>query len=255
MNATMKTIHSLQTIHGNFSSSEISESDLTAILNSCVCAASASARQSYSILVVDDKTVMKEYLQYVGSKALIFCVDFTRLVDTAKYLNHSFHCGGILDFITGSTDTILAAQTAAIAAKSLGIDSMFTNSIHRRVNLEKFYAKFKLPEGCFPLIVLILGYSTNENNALRGRLNGAGLIHYGEYHRLDEIEQIDLVDDYDNVERNLGLKFFNRNTTQNFDRYLDWFYSVWCKTETEEFRIRKQNEIWAVLKNAGFLHS
>lgn len=249
MNDTMKTIHSLHTIHGNFSSREISESDLIAILNSCVCAASASARQSYSILVVDDKTVMKEYLHYVGSKALIFCVDFTRLIDTAKYLNHSYHCGGVLDFITGSTDTILAAQTAVIAAKSLGIDSMFTNSLHRG-NSKKFYSKFKIPEGnCFPLIALILGYSTNENNVARGRLNGLGLIHYGEYHRLDEIELRDLVDDYDNVERNLGLEFFNRKTAQNFNRYLDWFYRVWCKPETEEYH----NEIWEVLKNAGFL--
>lgn len=152
-----------------------------------------------------------------------------------------------------NTDTILAAQTAAIAARALGINSMFTNSIHRG-NLEKFYAKFKIPKrNCFPLIALILGYSTNENNAARGRLNGQGLIHYGEYHRLDEIELRDLVNDYDNQEKKLGLIFFKRNTKKNFDRYLDWFYSVWSKTETAEYRIRKQNEIWEVLKNAGFL--
>ncbi|MBA1334261.1 MAG: hypothetical protein HPY66_1970 [Firmicutes bacterium] len=90
MNDTFKTIHNLHSTHGNFSSREITGEDLDAIIKASVRAANASARQSYSIIVVNDKAVMKEYLEYVGSKALIFCLDFTRLKDTAEYLGHPF---------------------------------------------------------------------------------------------------------------------------------------------------------------------
>ncbi|MDF2935230.1 MAG: nitroreductase [Paenibacillaceae bacterium] len=120
MNETIRTLHSLHTTHGHFSGEEVPDRDVEAILHACVCAASASARQSYSVIVVDDKAAMREYFDYTGSKALLFCVDFTRLTDTADYLQHPYACGGLQDFITGSTDTILAAQTAAVAAASLG---------------------------------------------------------------------------------------------------------------------------------------
>lgn len=255
MNETLKTIHNLHTTHGNFSSREISESNLKTILNACVCAASASARQSYSIIVIDDKAVMKEYLHYVSSKALIFCVDFTRLIDTAEYLNHPFQCTGIQDFITGSTDTILAAQTAAIAATSLGIDSMFTNSIHRG-DLAKLYEKLNLPsKNCFPLITLMLGYSTNEHHNTRGRLNGPGVIHYGEYQRLDKNELEDMVNEYDKSEKNMGLIFFKQSAKPNFSKYFDWFYNVWCKPNSNESTQNKEAELWKILKNSGFIDS
>ena len=43
MNETLKTIHSLRTIHGNFSDQEVSSEDLNTILEACVRAANASA--------------------------------------------------------------------------------------------------------------------------------------------------------------------------------------------------------------------
>ena len=52
MNETIKTIHSLRTIHGDFSDKKIPDSDFDAILDASVRAANASARQSYSIIVI-----------------------------------------------------------------------------------------------------------------------------------------------------------------------------------------------------------
>ena len=73
MNDTLKTIHSLRSIHGNFSSKEMKDEDLDIILNACVRAANASNRQSYSIIVIKDKKVMRKLCSYCGSKVLIFC--------------------------------------------------------------------------------------------------------------------------------------------------------------------------------------
>jgi acyl carrier protein len=187
----MKTIHELRTIHGNFSDRDVSENDLGQILEACVCAANASARQSYSIIAVRDRKTIKEQFQYEGSKALMFCVDYNRITAAAEHLGHTYKPDGITDFITGSIDTILAAQTAAIAAKSLGIDSLFTNSVHRR-KLSDVYKAFNLPEeNCFPLITLVLGYPSEEPGWKKGRLDGKGIIHNGKYEALakEEIEQ------------------------------------------------------------------
>ncbi|MFZ5968070.1 MAG: nitroreductase [Bacillota bacterium] len=252
MNDTLSTIRNLHSTHGNFSSREISNADLEVIIKASVRASNASARQSYSIIVVDDKSVMKEYLEYVGSKALIFCLDFTRLKDTAEYLGHPFECGGVVDFITAGTDTAFAAQTAAIAASSLGIDYLFTNSVHRG-DMKKFYEKFKLPqEHCFPVIALILGYSDNDKAVVRGRLDGSGVVHYNAYHRLDHSELAAQVDEYDHAGKNMGVVFFKRNAEQTYGRYLDWFYRVWCKPKSE-FRKHKRAEMTNLLKDIGFI--
>ena len=118
MNETLSTIHSLRSIHGNFTDQEIGDADMQTILDATVRAANASARQSYSIVVVDNREVMKK-LGYVGSSLLIFCVDYTRLIDQAEHLGYEFDIRGEVGFVTGSTDTIMAAQTAIIAARSL----------------------------------------------------------------------------------------------------------------------------------------
>ncbi len=243
MNETLKTIHNLKSTHGNFSDREISNEDLKTILDAGVRAATASSRQSYSIIVIEDRSVMKEYFDYEGSKALLFCVDMNRLVDTAKYLNYEFYTGGIPEFITGSTDTILAVQTAVIAAESLGIDSLITNSVHRN-NMEKLYEKFKLPNKyCFPLACLILGYSTDTKQPQKGRLTGTGVVHYGKYHKLENEEIQQLVDLYDNPEMNMGP-----GHNKDYKRYVDWFYGFWCRQFGDQ-----TEELTAMLRKTGFI--
>ena len=246
MNETLQTIHSLRTIHGNFSERDITADDLKTILKACMHAANASARQSYSIIVVEDRQTMAK-LGYVGSKALIFCVDYNRIIDAADYLGRPFHSRDIVSFITGGVDTVLASQTAAIAAKSLGIDSMFTNCIHR-VPLKDVYALLNLPcENCFPLIELILGYPQAEPACQKGRLCGNGVIHYGQYHRLSSEELSGIVAEYDDREKHLGM--IGNWDDLGFSHYLEWFYDKWCGKIPDE----KQREFYSVLMNAGFL--
>ena len=86
-NETLETIHSLRSTHGNFTEQEVSDEDFQAILAAAVRAANASARQSYSIVVVEDSALIKQLCGYVGSKGLVFCVDYTRIIDTAELLD------------------------------------------------------------------------------------------------------------------------------------------------------------------------
>jgi nitroreductase len=188
MNQTLETIKSLRTIHGQFSDKKISDENLNIILQSAVRAANSSARQCYSIIVISNKEKMKKISEYVGDKLLVFCVDFTRLIDLAKHLSNECDVSDVLGFITGSTDTILAAQTACIAAKSLGIDSLFTQrGIHRK-EIKQVFKLLNLPNKyCFPLVSLVLGYPKEEPSSKRERLLGPGIIHYETYNHLTHL--------------------------------------------------------------------
>jgi hypothetical protein len=156
----------------------------------------------------------------------------------------------IAAFITGSTDTILAAQNAAVAAHSLGIDTLFTNSLHR-VSLPKFYQTFNLPKKyCFPLITLVLGYENQKPAYIKGRLNGPGVIHYGRYQRLTPNELEAMVRDLDNPEKHLDLRGPKQENEVRLN-FADWFFRVWCKQFKEEDN--KTVELYKTLSDAGFL--
>lgn len=260
MNETIAIIESLKTVR-SFSDKNISDVHLSTILKSCVNAATASARQTYSIVVLDDKEVMKE-IGYVGNKMLVFCVDFNRVIDAAGYLGFQYEHGvSVVDFITGGTDTILAAQTAAIAAKSLGIESFFSNCIHRG-NISRIYNLLNLPgKYCFPLIALILGYSDEKKPKLtkKGRLSGPGVIHFGKYQRLNDEGLNNIVLEYDSQEKHF-LSLIDGWSEKGYKHYLDYFYEKWCGClrvdEKNDQQIKSKDqykEVERMLIMTGFL--
>jgi nitroreductase len=248
LNDTIKTIQNLRSVR-DFSDKEISKEDLDKILNSTIRAANASARQSYSVIVVEERDTLDK-LFYKANKGLLFCVDFTRLVDTAKTLKYDFDPNNIWSYITGSTDAILAAQTAAIAAKSLGIDSLFTNSIHR-AELPKVYELFNLPnESCFPLIALCLGYAKTELPYKKGRLT-TGVIHYEKHKRVTSEDVAKIAKQYEDYENErLGLPPEQYKEIGVKD-YFEFFYTKWSRPRNPQ----KLEEIHKTLRETKFFPS
>jgi len=251
MNKTLETIASLRTIHGNFSEREVSEDDLRQVLEASVRAASSSARQSYSIIVLDNRETMQQLFGYRGSRALIFCVDSNRLIAAAEYLGQGYDNDHIIGFITMTIDTSLAAQTAVVAAKSLGIDSLITNGLHRN-SLEKVYQTLNLPDhSCFPLITVVLGYPNQEPAYQKGRLSLEHVVHYGQYSPMDKPQVERMVAEYDDHERHLGL--IDDWERQGFEHYLDWFCTKWMgKPEEERIPTGKILEFEELLTRYGF---
>ena len=128
-------------------------------------------------------------------------------------------------FIGGVVDSCLAAQTAAVAAKDLGIDSLFTNGVHRG-DMERVYRLLDLPKAyCFPVIALVLGYPETEPDHKRGRLCGAGVIHRGTYRHLTDEEMDAVVARHDNPSEHLDMGVPWREN--GYAHFLDWFYEVW----------------------------
>lgn len=247
-NATLKTIHSLRSIHGNSTDRPLPDPALQAILEACVRAANASNNQSYAIIVVNDRQKMQQVCGYAASCLLVFCADYTRLKAEAETMGYQFDPGNMESFVTASTNTVLAAQTAVIAAKSMGIDSLLTNGIHRG-DMGRLWSLLDLPKShCFPVIAVVLGYPTSEPAFLKGRLMGTGVVHKDTYHHLTQVEIEELIRKYDQPEQHLALQEDWR--AKGYEHYLDWFFKEWTGRSTGE-----ESQILRVLKIAGFVET
>ena len=247
-NETLKTIHSLRTIHGNFLDKPLPESALQTILKASVRAANASNNQSYSIIVVKDSKMMKDLCGYQGSCLLLYCADYNRMKANAEHLGYAYFPDNIVSFVTASINAALVVQTAAIAARSLGIDYLITNGIHRG-DMARVWKLLNLPGTyCFPLIAMVLGYPTVEPAHLKGRLDGPGVVHYGKYHELTKEELDEQVRQYDDPERHLALD--EDWKAKGYEHYLDWYFKAWAGGSKPTER---ETQMLRLLKRSGFI--
>ena len=251
VNDTLRTIHSLHTTHGNFLDKPVPEETLQTILRAGVRAAGASNNQSYAIIVVKDRKMMKDLCGYQGACLLLYCADYNRMMASAAALGYDYQPGTIVDFVTATINTVLAAQTAVIAARSLGVDSLLTNGIHRG-DMERLWKLLDLPPThCFPVIALVLGYADREPAHRMGRLDGLGVVHEGKYHTLTPEETAELTREYDDKERHLGL---NEDwDKQGYPHYLDWYFKAWVGRNLKPGT--KETQMLRRLKRSGFIEA
>lgn len=248
-NETLETIHNLHTTHGNFSSKEIPDNEIEQVRLASIKAANSSNMQTYSIIEIRDKELMKSVCGYTGSCLLLYCVDYNRLIESAESLGLSYFPGDMTAFVTGSINTSIAAQTAVIAARSLGIDSLLTNGIHRG-NIDRHWNLLNLPEKhCMPLIALVLGYADQEPDHIVGRLDGKEIFHQQTYQKPDAEALEKITAKYDDPKLHLGL-----NPTwqeQGYEHYLEWLFKKWLGRDAKPKDAETQ--LYQQLKKRGFV--
>jgi nitroreductase len=185
MNETLKTIHKLHTTHGDFLPNPVPREQLEAILDASVRAANAANAQNYAIIVVEDQVVMKEVAGYVAPVMLLYCVDLQRNIDLAEHLGCTYAGDPAWVMLTGVSDAAFAAQTAVIAAQSLGLNTLLTNGTQRG-DPRRIWKLLDLPaRNCFPTVALYLGYGAGQAARRSARLKEPGVIHRGKYQRRD----------------------------------------------------------------------
>ena len=249
VNDTFRTIQSLRTTHGNFTDQSIPDKHLDLILDATVRAANASNMQTYSIIVIKDRNKMKTVSGYQASCLLVYCVDHNRLKTCAKALDHPYFPDNMNSFITSSTNTILAVQTAAIAARSLGIDYLITNRIHRG-DMERQWDLLDLPkQHCYPLIALLLGYPTAEPAVKKGRLTDTGIGHREKYQTLTPQQTEEVIAEYDDPDKHIALN--NAWKKQGRKHYLDWLFTAWLRRSAKP--TAKETQMLALLKRSGYV--
>jgi hypothetical protein len=192
---------------------------------------------------------MRQVCGYRGSRMLVFCADYTRLRDTAAHLGHAYRPDSMVDFVTAGINAMLVAQTAVIAAKSLGIDSLVTNGLHRG-DMERLWKLLDLPaESCFPMIAVVFGYPAEEPASLKGRLTDGGVIHRETYRRLTKEELDAQVALYDDKTSHLGL--IDDWDKQGYKHYLDWMFTAWMGRNKDQ--APQETQMFRLLKRCGFV--
>jgi len=251
MHPTLETLHALRSTHGSFTERDLSATDLEAVLEASTRAANASARQAYSIIVLEDRDRMERLLGYRASRALVYCVDFHRLDLLAARLGHPHDAATPIELINGLLDVGLAAQTAVVAARALGIDSLVTNGLHRRP-LELVFGELDLPaRAVFPAITVLLGYAQDPTFHPRRRLPLEHVVHRDRY-REPSPEALDrIVAAYDDRQARIGLT--DLWDAREHPHYLDWYFQRWAgKPEEPRVATGKVQEMQARLRASGF---
>lgn len=250
-NETLKTLHKLRTIHGNFTNKPVPDEMIEQILQASVRAANASNMQSYSIIVVKDRAKMKKVCQYQGGCLLLYCVDHNRLMASAKALGHPYHVDSVPTLVTGCINAAFAAQTAVIAARSLGLDCLTTNGIHRG-KMDRVWRLLNLPEkNCFPLIAVVIGYPTEEPDYMKGRLAGPGVIHREAYHMPTPEELEAITKQYDDKDLHLGLR--DNWDQQGHKHYQDWLHKAWLRRASKP--TEQETQMLTMIKKCGYVEN
>ena len=201
MNQTMERLlnrKSVRAYKGKKISREIKDEILAATLR----APTAGNMMLYSIIEVKDQGAKDLLVKTCDNQPFIARAPFVLLflADYQRWFDY-FHVSGVEqlckqkgiamrkpkegDLFLACCDALIAAQTAVIAAESLGIGSCYIGDIME--NYEAHKALFELPEYVFPITLVCFGYPTRQQQerALTQRFDEKYVIFEDRYKRFD----------------------------------------------------------------------
>lgn len=236
------------TRRGEFRDKRIPDKIIDSIKESILSTPNASNRQSYSIVVLDKEKTRK--LSLPGERVFIFCVDFNRLNRCSEMLGCDFDSSYFMQYNTALIDISLLAQSAILAAQSLGLGTLLTNEIYHK-KVESTFKELKIPKrDVFPVIAVSMGYKKLCKKQ-KSRLDGKYIFHDNEYKDFTESDIKDIVSDTNNKD-NIGL--ISNWKEKGYNTYYNWFFQKWSKavgtksesdsflTNLKEHNIIHQNE-------------
>jgi nitroreductase len=198
MNPTLELIMHRRSIR-EYDPTPLTREEKDTILSAAMRAPTAGAMMLYTILEIEEQA-LKEMLvdtcdhQPFIAKApyvLLFLADYQRWMDMYEYagcvgkaaeLGISRRTPAEGDLVLALMDALIAAQTAAIAAESLGIGSCYIGDITE--NAEAHRKMFSLPRYTFPAALLCLGMPVSKRNKqLVPRFERKFIVHQNRYQR------------------------------------------------------------------------
>lgn len=204
-NETLKVIENRRSIR-KYSQTPLSEEEKQTILHATLRAPTAGNMMLYSIIEVEDQALKDRLAVTCDNQpfiatapwVLLFVADYQRFFDFYSFCGVESVCKekGIFprlpgdgDLLLASCDALIAAQTAVIAAESLGIGSCYIGDILENAEIHRQI--FNLPRYTLPITLLVFGRPAvaKSENRLTPRYNPEYVVFKNNYHRLtpDEI--------------------------------------------------------------------
>jgi FMN reductase (NADPH)/FMN reductase [NAD(P)H] len=164
----------------------------------------------YSIIEVEDPALKQELSVTCDNQpfitkaplALLFVADYQRFFDFFTFSQVEQQCveRGVLprlpeegDLLLACCDALIAAQTAVIAAESLGIGSCYIGDILE--NAETHRKLFDLPKYTLPITLVVFGRPAvvKQEKRLTPRYDPKFVVFKDRYHRLSPEEIVEMI--------------------------------------------------------------
>ena len=167
----------------------------TEMVETIVAAAQRSSTSSnlqmYSVVAVTDAAKRTRLAELCGNQAhvaqaplfLAWCADLSRLDRACQLRGYAQVTGYVENFLLAALDAVIAAQTASLAAESLGLGICYIGSI--RNNPRDVIELLGLPRLVFPVTGLTVGWPAADP-CLRPRLPMKTVLHWETYSRTNE---------------------------------------------------------------------
>lgn len=148
----------------SFSNKKISEKDIKEIINIASIQPTVCFSQSFNIIRITDLAIKNKIIKLLPTQThiqdskelLIFTADFNKVNLATKKHKVQIKETNTEMFLMATGDTMIAAQTANIAAQAKGIGTCYLASI--RTEAEALSKLLKLPNLVIPVVGLALGY-------------------------------------------------------------------------------------------------
>jgi FMN reductase (NADPH)/FMN reductase [NAD(P)H] len=209
VNETLELIHQRRSVRA-YDNRPIERETVQAIINAAMRAPTAGNLMLYSILEIEDQAIKEKLAQSCDNQpfiaraplVLVFLADYQRWIDIffasevpsyCETRGEAMRLPGEGDLLLACCDALIAAQTAVIAAESLGIGSCYVGDMMEQYEYHR--ELLDLPQYTFPITLICFGYPTptaRERN-LTSRFPQASIHFKNTYRRLDDDELLGML--------------------------------------------------------------
>jgi FMN reductase (NADPH) len=191
MNPTLDLIHAHASIR-RFKPDPVPDATIETVVAAGQAASTSSNLQLYSVVAVTDAARREELSRLCGdqpqvAKAPLFlawCADMARLDRACRARGYSQVTEFADTFLVAATDVTIAAQSAALAAESLGLGICYIGAIRNRPR--EVIHLLDLPRLVFPIVGMTVGFPA-ETPVRRPRLPIQAVLHRERYQDQDEV--------------------------------------------------------------------
>jgi FMN reductase (NADPH)/FMN reductase [NAD(P)H] len=244
MNHTLELIHNRKSVRA-YAKKEVSREVRDQILLAAMRAPTAGNMQLYSIIEVTDQAIKDRLVETCDNQpfiarapyVLLFLADYQRWFDYfhASGIEQECNQKGIAmrspqegDLFLACCDALIAAQTAVLAAESLGLGSCYIGDIMENFEIHK--ELFALPRYVFPICLLCIGYPTQGqiDREKTSRFDSNFIVFENQYKRFEPSDlktmysqrHVEMFKDRDEIEgaRNVGQRMYWRKFDSDFSR-------------------------------------
>jgi FMN reductase (NADPH) len=172
----------------NYRPDPIPVETIKAIVAAAQRTSTSSNIQAYSVVAVTDPAKRARLAELCGKQEhiarapvfLAWCADLARLDRACELRGYIQETGYVENFLVAAVDAVIAAQSAALAAESLGLGICYIGSI--RNNTQAVIDLLGLPRLVFPVTGMTVGWPAAQPQ-LRPRLPLQSMLHWESYSR------------------------------------------------------------------------